>query len=192
MSDNILTSTRGKAMLANCPDYYSTSAIFKSYLQVVGAELDEYDTGIDSLLQAMFVQEAPIWALDIWEGELGIATDSSESMDQRQDKIISKIRGIGTVNAALVKNVAESYTNGTVEVIENPSLYSFTVKFVSQVGVPPDLDDLKVVIEEIKPAHLVVVYEITYITYGKLKEWGKAYGDLKAMTYEQIKNNQTE
>ncbi|MNE88949.1 hypothetical protein D3C80_1863070 [compost metagenome] len=31
------------------------------------------------------------------------------------------------------------------------------------VGIPPNLDDLKAVIEEIKPAHMQVEYEFSYL-----------------------------
>ncbi|MNN78327.1 hypothetical protein D3C81_1948730 [compost metagenome] len=31
------------------------------------------------------------------------------------------------------------------------------------VGIPPNLDDLKAVIEEIKPAHMKVEYEFSYL-----------------------------
>ncbi|MNJ50809.1 hypothetical protein D3C77_460970 [compost metagenome] len=59
--------------------------------------------------------------------------------------------------------MAEAYDGGTVDVSFQPAEWSFTVKFIDTIGIPPNLDDLKAVIEEIKPAHLAVEYEFSYL-----------------------------
>ena len=186
MSDDILTSERGKAMLGNCPWYYEISRVFHSYLQAVGVELDSFKQGVEEILDQFFVQTAT-WSLDRWEQELGLSSYAGKPDDQRRSRIISKIRGMGTITITLIKNVAESYVYGTVEVTEQPAAYSFTIKFLDPRGIPPNLADLQAAIEEIKPAHLAVQYEFTYTTHGQLKAWGLTYGDLKALTYEEIK-----
>lgn len=187
MSDEILTSPNGQEMLGYCPEYYQTSRVFKSYLQSTGLELDDYEAGIDQLLQAMFVNTAPAWAIDLWEQELGLISYSGKPIAQRRSRIISKIRGIGTVTVPMIKSVAESYVYGTVSVTDHPESYSFTIKFVDPRGIPPNLADLQEAIEEIKPAHLGIVYEFSYTTYGELKNWGITYGQLHAFTHEEIK-----
>jgi hypothetical protein len=83
---------------------------------------------------------------------------------------LSKLRGIGTVTVSLIKSVAEAYDGGAVEVTLQPEAYTFTIKFVDTRGIPPNLDDLKAVIEEIKPAHLAVEYAFTYTQWGELKQ----------------------
>ncbi|MNJ78365.1 hypothetical protein D3C77_761030 [compost metagenome] len=44
-----------------------------------------------------------------------------------------------------------------------PAEWSFTIKFIDTLGIPPNLDDLKAVIEEVKPAHMKVEYEFSYL-----------------------------
>lgn len=186
MSSEIFTSARGAAMLSYCPRYYQASRIFKSHLQAAGVELDSLKQGIEEILDQFFVNTAT-WGLDLWEQELGLSSFAGKPLDQRRSRAVSKICGMGTVRVALVKSVAESYVRGTIDVMDRPELYSFTVKFIDPLGIPPNLDDLKAAIEEIKPAHLEVVYEFTYVTYGQLKAWGLTYGDLAALTYGEIK-----
>jgi uncharacterized protein YmfQ (DUF2313 family) len=186
LSSEILTSARGTAMLSYCPRYYQASRVFKSSLQASGVELDSLKQGIEEVLDQFFVNTAT-WGLDLWEQELGLSSFAGKPLDQRRSRAISKIRGMGTVRVALVKSAAESYVRGTIDVADRPELYSFTVKFIDPLGIPPNLDDLKVAIEEIKPAHLEVVYEFTYTTYGQLKAWGLTYGDLAALTYGGVK-----
>lgn len=95
--------------------------------------------------------------------ELGIPTDRNKPIEQRRAVLESKLRGAGTFSGALVKNVAEAYDGGTVEVSFQPEEWGFTVKFVDTLGIPPNLEDLKSAIEEIKPAHLAVAYAFNYL-----------------------------
>lgn len=46
--------------------------------------------------------------------------------------------------------------------------YSFTVRFISEQGTPPNLEDLKEAIKEIKPAHLAVEFEFRYLRIGEV------------------------
>ena len=74
-----------------------------------------------------------------------------------------------------MKNVAGSYSNGEVEVIEDAANYRFVIRFVGTLGIPGNVADLKLTIEEIKPAHLAVEYEYIYNTWG----------DVAALTWKQ-------
>ena len=174
-------------MLAYVPKFIQQARSYKAIIDAQGPEFDQLRTNIDDILKQFYVETATEWGLDLWEQMLGLKSYAGKPLDQRRSRIISKLRGMGTVTVSLIKNVAESYVYGTVEVTEQPSQYSFTVKFVDTRGIPPNLDDLKAAIENIKPAHLAVAYEFTYTTYGELKTWAKTYADLKTMTYGEIK-----
>ncbi|GBF35486.1 phage-like element pbsx protein XkdT [Desulfocucumis palustris] len=177
MSADILTSPRGKAMLANCPKYYETSRVFKSYLQAVGPELDQFKQGVKEILDQWFARTAS-WGLDRWEEELGLVNYVGKPDKQRQDRIVSKIRGVGMVTIQLVKAACEAYDGGAVEVTEQPELYQFTVKFVDTYGIPPNLEDLKNAIEDIKPAHLAVSYNFRYLLWDDF--------DVQSITWDQL------
>lgn len=173
-------------MLAYVPKFIQTAQAYRAIIDAQGSEFDQLRTNIEDILKQFYVETAT-WGLDLWEQMLGLKSYAGKPLDQRRSRIISKLRGMGTVTVSLIKNVAESYVYGTVEVTENPAAYSFTIKFVDSRGIPPNLDDVKAAIEEIKPAHLAVQYEFTYTTYGELKAWSLTYGDLKVLTYGQIK-----
>lgn len=179
MSIHSITSTRGQEMATYLPRFYETSKVMKAILQAEGTEFDNLRQAMNEVLDQFFVNTAT-WGLDLWEQELGIRSSAGKPADQRRAVIKSNIRGIGTVTINLVKNVAESYDGGTVEVIDQPALYQFTVKFVDTRGIPPNLDDLKVAIEAIKPAHLAVKYEFRYLIWDEL--------DAKNLTWDQLDN----
>lgn len=172
--------SRLEAMNSYVPPFLQEARIYEAVLGAEGAEFDQVRTSIEDILKQLYVETAT-WGLDLWEQMLGLSSYAGKPVDQRRSRIISKLRGYGTVTVSLIKNVAESYVYGTVEVTEHPELYSFTVKFVDPRGIPPNLDDLKAAIEEIKPAHLALQYEFTCTVWGELNTWAKNWGDLNAL-----------
>jgi len=146
-----------------------------------GSEVNSLYATLDEILKQFYVETATEWGLDLWEQMLGLTSYAGKPLDQRRSRIISKLRGYGTVTVSLIKNVAESYVYGTVEVTEDPAAYSFTVKFVDPRGIPPNLDDVKAAIEEIKPAHLAIEYQFTYTVWSELNTWSETWGNLNAL-----------
>lgn len=133
------------------------------------------ETDIDELRQQFFLSTAT-WGLSLWEWMYGIETDLTKDADLRRSVVAAKIRGKGTTTVEMIKNTSEAYVNGTVDVIEYNSEYRFEVVMTSVIGIPPNLEDLKRTIEEIKPAHLGYEVIIKYNTWKAAEKltWGEA------------------
>ena len=157
------------------PELVSQIREFTVLYTTEGTELDNIYSAVDVVRNQFFVDTAD-FTLERWEKELGIEVNNSYDTSYRQSRIKSKLRGQGTITVKLIENVAESFVNGDVEIIENNPLYSFTVKFIGPRGIPPNVDDLKAAIEDIKPAHLVVVFEYRYLIWDEL--------DARAITWD--------
>ncbi|WP_036648383.1 YmfQ family protein [Paenibacillus pini] len=157
-----MNSSRGRELFSYLPAYYETSRVMRSDMDAKGSELDALYLALDATVSQFFVRTAT-WGLGRWEFELGITTDLTKPIEQRRAVIESKLRGAGTFSGRLVKNVAEAYDGGKVDVSFQPDKWGFTVKFMDTLGIPPNLEDLKSAIEEIKPAHLSVEYEFNYL-----------------------------
>ncbi|WP_110931952.1 YmfQ family protein [Paenibacillus bouchesdurhonensis] len=162
MSTQMMTSPKGRELFSYLPGYYETSRVMQGDMNAKGMELDLLYETLDETLEQFFVKTAT-WGLDRWEQELGIETDLAKPLEQRRAVVESKLRGAGQFTGRLVKNVAEAYDGGAVDVSFHSDEWSFTVKFIDTIGVPPNLDDLKAVIEELKPAHLAVEFEFSYL-----------------------------
>ena len=65
------------------------------------------------------------------------------SLLERRENIISKLRSYGTTTKEMIARVAKAFTNGEIEVIEDNPNYSFTIKFTSIVGIPDNLENFK-------------------------------------------------
>lgn len=187
MNEYPITSTRGKEMLSYLPPYYETSRVMRSILQAEGAEFDKLREALDETLNQFFVNTAT-WGLDQWEEELGLPITPDQLDAERRDKIISRLRGYGTATIYIVKNVAESYDKGAIDIVEDHAAYTITVHFVDTTGVPPNLDDLKAAVRAVVPAHLDILYEFNYFLWQELdqKMWSWDVLDSLALQWSEL------
>lgn len=132
------------------PEFYRDIRDMRELLDSEGEEVDLLAGQVESLLQ-QYYPESATWALPRYEKDLNIVVDAGKPNDQRRSVIISKMRGYGKVSASMMKNVAQAFDGGTVEVDVDPATYTITVTFVDTLGIPPNLGDLKAALNEIKP-----------------------------------------
>ncbi len=155
-------SVKGAELFSYLPAYYERSRIMRVDMDRKGTEMDALYDALDETFQQFFVRTAT-WGIDLWEQELGIVQDATKPLEQRRAVAESKLRGGGKFSGAQVKNVAEAYDGGRVQVSFQPERWNFTIQFVDTHGIPPNLNDLKQAIEELKPAHLSVEYKFSYL-----------------------------
>ncbi|CAM4144296.1 putative phage tail protein [Saccharibacillus endophyticus] len=160
--DGLPLSEKGQELFSYLPYYYETSRIMRADAETKGREMDLLHQALEETRDQFFVRTAT-WGLDIWERELDIAVDPVKPIEQRRSVVESKLRGGGVFSGKMVRNVAAAYERGTVDVTFRPEEWAFTIHFVDTIGLPPNLDDLKAAIEAIKPAHLAVEYEFSYL-----------------------------
>lgn len=142
------------------PQNYQHSDEITETQQAVNAQVEKLRAEKDDLLLQLNIETAT-WGLGLWEKAYGLETDPSKSYAFRRAQIESKMRSLGVTTVEMIRNVAESFSDDNVSVIEFPSEYSFLIKFK---GTPPNFDDLTNTIEEIKPAHLA--WNFIYIMQG--------------------------
>ena len=173
------------ALMDLLPEWYKKSpqvvelqGAFNHWTEAISAARDE-------LIAQLNVATAT-WGLALWERELGLETDVSRPYEYRRTRVMSKLRGTGATTKAMIQNVAESFSNGEVAIIEHSGENRFEVKFVGTLGIPPNLDDLAAAIEEIKPAHLAYSFVFIYRTHAELSPY--THEELSAYTYEELRS----
>lgn len=138
-------------------------------------QIDVINGNIKDLIDNIFVDTAT-WSLDLWEEELGIDTVLNDTLENRRSRILAKLRGYGICTKKHIKNVAVSYGYGEVELIEHYEDYMLEIKFISTLGIPPNLDDFKKTMRLIIPAHIGIKYEFKYNTWEDIKQACAKYG----------------
>ena len=161
------------------PENYRNSS---EVIELQGA-FEHWTEAIQAAKQDLFLQlnvSSATWGIDNWEKSLKIKTDVSRPYEYRRTRIMSKLRGSGTTTKQMIENVAESFTNGQVTILEHNSENRFEIKFTGTLGIPPNMDDLTSAIEEIKPAHLAYSYVYVYRLNSELKRY--TYAQLNQYT----------
>jgi uncharacterized protein YmfQ (DUF2313 family) len=169
------------------PKYYKTSKVIDNINNSNSIELTAFNDELNNILNQFFVDTAD-YTLERWEKELGIEVNNNYDINFRRSRIKSKLRGQGTVTVSLIKNISESFSNGEVDVIEDNANYNFTIKFISILGIPPNMDDLQKAVEDIKPAHLGFIFAYTYNTYNTIS--GHTHDELAVLTNDEIRTHQ--
>lgn len=166
------------------PDYYDSN-ITMNTLQAILSDMTEImDVSLSATIAECFVSTASCM-LDRYEQLLDIDVDVSKSDTFRRERIKAKISGIGTTTKQMIIDTASQYSNGEVEVIEDNAKGKFIIKFIGTRGIPGNMSDLKITIEEIKPAHLEVAYEYVYNTWNDISHM--TWDEASAYTWDEIR-----
>ena len=159
------------------PGYWQENITMKELQEILGVEVVALIDSFAFAIDQPFIDTATT-GLSRYEKILGLETDVKKSYAYRRERIKAKMMGSGTTTKQMIINVASAFSNGDVEVFEYPEEYRFVVKFIGVKGIPGNMKDLTLTIEEIKPAHLAFSYEYTYNTWGTIrpKTWGEVLG----------------
>ncbi|SDE96816.1 hypothetical protein SAMN04488542_10456 [Fontibacillus panacisegetis] len=183
-----------KDMFDYLPKYYapkddedSKPGIVVNLINQEVEELIHLNLQIKDVLKQFFIDHAT-WGLASWETICGIPVDNNKPDEQRRSVIKSKIRGAGTVTLSVIKNVADSFQNGEINVEENFADYEVVITFIGKRGVPPNENDVRTALREIVPAHLNLKFKYTYLLWDELDAAKLTWDELDAlnMTWDQL------
>lgn len=162
------------------PEFYANSPEVVSIQQAIEYQVAALRAARDELMEQLNVISAT-WGLKLWERDLAIISKVEDSLDFRRTRIMSKLRGAGTTTEAMIKNVAESFSYGEVEIVTFPAEFRFEIRFVGTLGIPPNMDDLTAAIEEIKPAHLAYSFIFTFMTWAMFEDYNHTWAEWDAL-----------
>lgn len=165
------------------PPVYENNRTMKELQRILSTKINELASGFSKTIDQCFVGTATD-LLSRYEKIYGLTVNETVTDNLRRERIKAKVRGVGTVTKQMIIDTAKSYSNGEVEVIEDTANYSFIVKFIGTLGIPANIADLTITINEIKPAHLAFTLEYTYKTWAQVS--GSLWGDASAKTWYQL------
>ncbi|MEK4434237.1 putative phage tail protein [Paenibacillus sp. FSL K6-2862] len=160
--------SKADVLMSLLPPLYENVLEMQLLTETEGEELGKIAAELEGVLD-QFYPESATWALERYERDLQIPTNPAKPEEQRRSVIISKMRGSGKVSGSMLKNVAQAYESGGIEVSVSPEEYLIRIRFIDTWGLPPNLDDLKAAIEDIKPAHMTVEYRLRYLTIAEVE-----------------------
>ena len=131
---------------------------FREINNALGKELDKFEEDFIDI-ENQFDLNSATWYLDILDYMLGVNSKDLPN-EQRIEIIRARILGRGTTTKKMIKETAEAFSGGEVEIEEVFNDYHFIIHFVGTLGVPENMKGFIDMINTIKPAHLT--YEFKY------------------------------
>lgn len=142
------------------PGFLFDDKIFNQTILAIGSQLDSLDADTDDLLRQLFPQTCT-WAIAFWE-KLCDVNNEDKPLEIRRAKVISKLAQVSPITIKKVENIVRNFVKDSY--VENISKqYAFRLNLNGEFNF--NLQQLREVIEDIKPAHLayVIRYFIVYI-----------------------------
>lgn len=139
-------------------------------LNPAGLHLDEVKDKITLLEKEFLFSTMSSERIQELEKELDYKTKSN-TLEGKRIEIEARWKTTGKCDLELLQTIANSWRNGEVEIKFNDGTIEIT--FVSVVGVPDGIDNLKFVLTEAKPAHLGINFNYRYRLWKDLppKTW---------------------
>lgn len=131
-----------------------------------------------------FIIDSTEETISRWEKFMELKPVDNYSLQDRIERVIYTIQAKGIFTPSFLKEQAKLFTNGEIEVIENFNDYHFIISFTSVIGIPPNMDNFKEMVDLNKPAHLTYEIRIRYRTWGELSPY--KWKELEPFTWDGI------
>lgn len=160
--------------------FYNRSCLALWMFEVIGREWDEMAAWSNDLKQEIYVQTCT-WSIAIWEWVYGFEPDESMTLEERRQRILSKVRGVRPINPEVMRRgiAAVSGADAGLKDFSNPFSFSVTMSVTNK---PIPIERVLRFIYETKPAHLAVSVEVIFPTIESTLHVGGAAGNSTIIT----------
>ena len=131
-----------------------------------------------------FIIDSTEETISRWEKFMELKHLDNYSLQDRIERVIYTIQAKGIFTPSFLKEQAKIFTNGEIDITENFNDYHFIISFTSVIGIPPNMDNFKEMVDLNKPAHLTYEIRIRYRTWGELSPY--KWAGLEPFTWDEI------
>lgn len=168
-------------MLSRMNKLNALDPMVKNVSEAIQASNDEQREEIAKAMSNLFFDTCTAEMVEHYEEECGIEK-KSEELDDRRAAVMAKWRSIASCSVESLQQIAESWALGKADIDYIDSVIRVTF---SDKGIPADLDGLKDMLEEAKPAHIPIEYIISYYTWKDIK--ASTWAVVKTKTWADVK-----
>lgn len=168
-------------------DYISKIArnsLIKDLFNSIKIQADIGKSDIGQYNTYAFIVDSTEETISRWEKFMKLKPMENYTLQDRIERVIYTIQAKGIFTPSFLKEQAKIFTNGEIEVIENFNEYHFIISFTSVIGIPPNMDNFKEMVDLNKPAHLTYEIRIRYRTWGELSPY--TWEELEPFTWDEI------
>lgn len=165
----IPNTVTGERMFTYWPNAVQQILEFQAINNVDGFEIEVLDNEINLAVNEAYLLTMGERRINEWERALGMCAAPDDTIGDRRDAVIARIRGQGKLNTELINAIVNAFTGGTAtSYIENSTLYV-------KIKPPPENKQYKFenVVRELNkkvPAHLGLEVARHYSIWGEVKD----------------------
>ena len=147
-------------------------------LDAVGEALDGGGAALDEVQREMLISTAEDWGLEAIESLL-VRRPVAPNLNRRRQALAALLRigGDSFTLAAINDTISGCGVNARVE--ETDQAGTVEVSFPQVPGIPPNFEEIRVIIEDIIPAHLIIQYHYWYLTWQQLEQKFSCWQDIE-------------
>ncbi|AYP68375.1 tail protein [Bacillus phage vB_BboS-125] len=161
---------RTERMVEQAPDYYQQARSYIEIQDTIAQELNRQETNDEDLKNQLRVMTAT-WGLRYWEEAVGLSVMNSTNYELRRSRVLGRLRSGGSFSRAMLKAVAEAYTERPVDVEIDVKEYQVFMYLYHEFLTEPSFFAQ---IDNIIHAHLGIEYRVVF-EYPKQQTLGQQY-----------------
>ena len=181
------STVSGERMLNYYPQVIQQILEFKALTKVEGFEIDELKSAINVSVNEAYLTTMSESRVAEWEKLLGIVKGTEDTLEDRRETIVARIRGQGKLNTTLINSIVNAFTGGVANsYIENSVLHV-------KITPPPENKQYKFanVVQELSkkvPAHLGLSVTRNYANWKEVYENYASWNAVSQLdTWENLK-----
>ena len=172
-------------MIEKLPYYYRKSQVVADLYEVVAAALGRLGLSVTELERDLFVVTAE--KLERHEADVGLIPSGADA-ETRRAKVIARLQDNSMLTLAALKDLVTLYEPEGCTVTEEYEDYTVTILFDGWHGVPDNIDEIKAAVEEVKPAHIKIVYAFMGNTWDDARTKIGTWNAAAAFTWDGIRD----
>jgi hypothetical protein len=154
-----------------------SDGMVRKVLGAIGSCQDEADESILQASENKYFDTCSLEMLERYELEAGL---SSKGLDEeaRRSALEAKWKSSGKTDVEMLQAIARSWKNGNIDVdfVDN----KIQITFCDELGLPKDRGSLEAALDEVKPAHLPISYDVRYLMISDVE--GMSLAELETHT----------
>ena len=158
--------------------------LLKDIFKAFSGQLNLAEDEINLFRNEAFLLDADEEHIDKWEKFMNLEEKQDYTLEDRIERVLFTIQSRGSFTPAFLKEQAKIFMNGIIEVEELFNEYLFTIVFKDIIGIPPNLENFKDMLELNKPAHLNYKFKFRYNTHGQLEIL--THGEMEQYTHDEL------
>lgn len=168
-------------MIERLPYYYRKSQFVKDAYNIIRAALDRAKADIYAADLLLFIATTDDFTPH--EKDVGL-TEIVGDAGTKRARVIARLQGNNLLTRVELENLIRVYDSSGCTVKEDFASYTVTLTFNDR---PHNLDAIKFIVEEVKPAHIQIKYEFLENTWNAMKRKLGVWSYAKAFTWGGIR-----